>query len=300
MARPWLMLLMLAGCEGGEGTDEPTDTVPTEEDPYADLPAPAPPGTYAGTCPAMDGRVEDFESGGLRNRTFIVHLPKQTDGAGVLFLWHGNGDSAESFDGYLDGASLAKELKVITVVPDAGAGGLGMDWAVPPNDTTADEAFFDDVLACLHAQYTLDLRRVYSAGFSMGALWTSWLVMNRGDQLAAAVIFSGGSDGQIFGAGTVNPYRTPASLVPVVMTQGGPQDQVVVNFQQMTQNMSRKLREDGHTAIVCNHTQGHTPPSGFQSWAWPFLDAHVYGVDPSPYADGADPSGELPGSCVWD
>ncbi|HMV68042.1 MAG TPA: hypothetical protein PKA64_14440 [Myxococcota bacterium] len=293
-----LALALLAACSPGDG-DGPADTTP-DADPYADLPPPAQPGTYAGTCPDMSGRVRDFVSGGKTNRSFIVHVPDDVEGAGVLFLWHGNGDDAENFDRYMDGAGLAEQLHVITIVPDAGAGGLGMDWAVPPNDTTADEAFFDDTLACVAAQYAPDLRRVYSAGFSMGALWTSWLVMHRADHLAAAVIFSGGSDGSVFGAGTVNPYATPAWHLPVVMTQGGPQDQVVVNFQQMTQSMSRKLRADGDLAIVCNHNQGHTPPSGFQSWAWPFLDAHVFGASPSPYADGQDPSGELPDSCTWD
>lgn len=299
MIRAACLLALLIGCEKEEDTGDPADTTPTDADPYADLPPPAQPGTYDGTCPTMDGRVRDFTSARL-DRTFIVHLPDDPEGAGVLFLWHGNGDNADNFDRYVNGAALADDLHVITVIPDAGAGGLGMDWAVPPNDTTADAAFFDDVFACLASQYNLDLYRVYSGGFSMGALWTSWLVMNRAEHLAAAVIFSGGTDGQVFGMGTVNPYQKPDWHIPVLMTQGGPQDQVIVNFQQMTTSMSNRLREDGHTVVVCNHSQGHTPPAGFEDWTWPFIEAHVFGREPSPYADGADPSGELPAGCQWD
>lgn len=298
--RLWFALLPLVAC-GPDEADSTGDDAPVDpNDPYAGLPEPAAPATYAGTCPDMDGTVEGFESGSKRDRSFIVHLPRDPEGAGVLFLWHGNGDSAANFDRYMDAESLAKQLKVITIVPEAGAGGLGMDWAVPPNDTTNDAAFFDDVLGCLAAQYDLDLRRVYSAGFSMGALWTSWLVMHRSEHLAAAAIFSGGSDGSIFGAGVVNGYETPAWDIPVVMTQGGPSDVVIVDFQQMTRSMSTKLREDGSTAVVCSHSQGHTPPSGFDRWAWPFVEAHHYGMAASPYADGEDPSGKLPDGCAWE
>jgi hypothetical protein len=286
------------GGDGGTDTDAPAGDDTVDTDPYAGLPEPAAPGAYsAGECPAMDGVVSDFRSGRY-SRTFRVHLPRETDGAGVLFLWHGNGDSAEGFDRYMDGEGLARELGVITVIPDAGAGGLGLDWSVPPNDTKGDAGFFDDMLACLSAQYPLDLRRVYSAGFSAGALWTSWLAMNRADHLAAAVTFSGGSDGGAMGIAVVNGYKTPAWDIPVLMTEGGPSDQVIVNFEDMTESMSTQLREDGSTVVVCSHGEGHTPPSGFDRWAWDFLDAHVYGRLPSPYAGGADPSGKLPGYCA--
>ncbi|MCB9683204.1 MAG: hypothetical protein H6733_17190 [Alphaproteobacteria bacterium] len=297
MSWRWLPLMALAvACgEGGNATDDgDTDTV--GDDPYAGLPAPAPVVAYDGTCPAMDGNVEDFTAGSRNGHSFRIHLPKKTDGAGVLFLWHGNGDTAQNFDRYMDGEGLARQLKVITVIPETLGNSFGVDWTVPPNETSRDADLFDAILSCLDAQYDLDLRRVYTAGFSAGALWSSWLVMNRADHLAAAVIFSGGSDG----LGGVNPYDTPAWHIPVLMTEGGPSDQVFVNFQQMTNTMATKLRADGSTAIVCSHRQGHTPPTGYDDWAWDFLDANVFGQEPSPYADGEDPSGNLPDSCAWE
>lgn len=304
--RPLLALLPLVvvACTGGttDTSDDDTDT-DTEEgstDTEPQLPAPAEPKAYSGdACPTLDkGTVTGFESAG-RQRELIVRLPTKKKDLGVLFLWHGNGDTMENFDAYMGGQSLANDLGVIVIVPEAGAGGLGLDWAVPPNTPNPDATFFDDVLACLAEQHDLDLSRVYTAGFSAGALWSSWLVMNRADHLAAAVIFSGGSDGSLGVGPKVNPYKSPAWEIPVVMTHGGSSDQVVVNFKPMTESMAEQLREDGSTAIVCPHTQGHTPPSGFAAWAWPFLDAHRYGLSPSPYAKGKDPSGKLPDSCAW-
>lgn len=293
-----LVTTMLIAC--GPGGDGPAgdDTDALSDDPYAGLPPPAQPGTYAGTCPDMSVDVEGFASGRSQSRKFLVHVPKKAEQPGVLFLWHGNGDTAANFDRYMDGASLARKLDAIVIVPDAGAGGLGMDWSVPPNQPDeGDAAFFDDVLACLDAQFELDLRRVYTVGFSAGAMWTSWLIMNRAEHLGGAITFSGGSDGSAFGLATVNPYSTPAWDIPVLMTEGGARDEVIVNFQQMTDSMSTQLREDGSTVVVCSHTQGHTPPSGYDDWAWDFLKAHHYGIKASRYANDADPSGALPDYC---
>lgn len=306
------MSLMLAGCLVGcaadtTGTDD-TDTdaaaAGDTDGTAAQLPDPAPVAAYSGlpgaSCPDMEGDVRQMSSHTFTNRALTVVLPDKTKNAGVLFAWHGNGDTGKNFASYLNASSLADDLGVIVVAPESDAGGFGLDWGVPPNNTKGDSTFFDDILACLDAQYELDRSRVYSVGFSAGALWTSWLAMNRSDYLAATVMFSGGSDGDSGVPGVkVNPYSMPDKLIPVLMTEGGPQDEVVVNFQDMTNNMSRKLRRDGHTAIVCSHSQGHTPPNGFQNWAWDFLDAHRYGMDPSPYAS-SDPSGNLPANCTWE
>lgn len=297
MRHPLLLLPLLIACSSdADGPDGDTDAEETI------LPPPAEPPTYAGTCPDMQGEITGFSSGSQNDRSFIVHLPDDLDGAGILFLWHGNGDSARNFDRYVGGAELANTLKVIVVVPDAGLGGIGMDWAVPPNDTSDDAGFFDDLLGCVTTQYDVDLTRVYSAGFSMGALWTSWLTMHRSEHLAASVIFSGGSDGDVFGMGdgVVNPYQTPSWDIPVLMTEGGSSDMVVVQFQEMTASMSTQLRADGSTVIVCSHDQGHTPPRNYENWSWRFLKQHVFGMSPSPYADGNDPSGRLPNMCSWD
>ncbi|MCB9665222.1 MAG: hypothetical protein H6732_14015 [Alphaproteobacteria bacterium] len=305
--RTLLLGLLLGACgapadQGDLVGDDTDDTTPGADDPYAGLPAPKAPAAYSkGTCPELvAGENTKFASGKRTNREFLLRLPADPEGAGVVFMWHGNGDTMEAFDRYLDAKGAAKELDVIAVIPEAGSGGYGLDWSVPPNDPSADATFFDDLLSCLDAQYGIDRRRVYTMGFSAGALWSSWLVMHRAEHLASAVIFSGGSDGSVGIGPKVNPYAKPAWRIPVVMTEGGADDVVAVNFTQMSRSMAGKLRDDRSVAVLCSHTQGHTPPTGWNSWAWDFLDAHVHRSLPSPYADGEDPSGTLPAGCTWE
>lgn len=307
MRRVPLFVLGLTACaapsdDGPDETDETdAETDVVEDDTEPELPPPAEPAAYSnGDCPTLAaGLNEDFPTGN-KTRDVIVRVPARTKGAGVVFLWHGNGDQIANFDAYMGGQALADELKAYVVVPQGVRNQIQLDWSFPPADPTNDARLFDDLLACLAAQEPeLDLSRVYTAGFSAGALFSSWLVMNRGDHLAAAVVFSGGTDGSLGIGPKVNPYSTPPWRIPVVLTHGGATDEVVVKFKPMTENFAEQLAADGHVAILCPHSQGHTPPSGFSAWAWPFLKAHRYGLEPSPYADEADPSGELPSNCTW-
>lgn len=297
-----LLPLALFACSGGSSSGDDTDSDGASADPNANLPKPSPPADYSGgTCPKIKaGTMSGFESNGTA-RKFQVALPPEPQGAGLIFFWHGNGDTGTNFAAYLNASKIAKKYNLIVFTPEKGAGGIGLDWGVPPSNEKADLTFFDDMLSCADQQYNIDRRRVYTLGFSAGALFSSFLTLNRADHLAGAVIFSGGSDGGVSGVGGgVNDYVTPAWDIPVLMTEGGPNDQVIINFHDMTENMSTKLRADGSTVIVCHHTQGHTPPSGFDAYVWPFLDAEVFGQAKSPYADGQDPSGEIPDMCVWD
>jgi poly(3-hydroxybutyrate) depolymerase len=300
MRRVAPLLLALTACATA---DDPSTT----DDPVAGgdtdtLPEPAAPVAYSGgACPEIvDGANTGFTSAGAA-RKFQVRLPKDPTGAGVVFLWHGNGDTMSNFARAMGEDELGRLLHAIVVTPEKYVApgdtfGAMLDWGAPPRVPDTDAALFDDVLSCLDAQFGVDRRRVFSVGFSAGALWTSWLIGHRADHLAAAVVFSGGTDGDL----GVNPYATPAWDIPVLFTEGGASDQVVVNFHDMVNNQASQLRRDGSTAIVCSHTQGHTPPTGFRDWSWPFLDAHRYGLEPSPYADGQDPSGELPDTCAWE
>jgi predicted esterase len=294
----WLVGLMACSGGGDEATDTVEDSEQAEQIDTDDLlPEPANVKAYSGeACPEMSDGVVEMESAGL-DRSFVLHLPSDQDELGLLVAWHGNGDSAANFDAAIGGAALADALGVAVIVPEAGAGGIATDWGVPPTgNPNFDITFFDDMIACMAEQHTLDRRRVYAAGFSGGALWTSYLTMNRARYLAATAIFSGGTDGPA----RFNPYSSPGWAIPVLMTHGGQSDVVVVQFQTLTNNMASKLRADGSTVIVCAHGGGHTIPAGYQDWLRPFLSAHRYGMSPGPYADGNDPSGELPAYCSWE
>lgn len=300
MSRSFLAFaLLLTACTAKD--DAPAEETDGWQDEFPELPAPAEPQAYSeGECPKLvRGENTGFTSAGFE-REFQIAMPKEPEGAGVLFAWHGNGDSGGNFAAYLGAPELAKKNNVIVVTPTTAGNMLGFDWPIPPAKPTRDETFFNDLLGCLDQQFKIDRRRVFTTGFSAGALWSSYLVMHFADHLAAAVIFSGGADGGVATVGEkVNPYNTPAWDIPVLMTEGGPSDQVVIKFNQMTEAMSTQLRADGSTAIVCPHSYGHTPPPGHEAYSWPFLFAHVYGETPSPYASD-DPSGALPASCTRD
>jgi hypothetical protein len=180
--------------------------------------------------------------------------------------------------------ALSKKHGITVAVPDSCCGLV--EWRFrDTEDPVIDLALFDDLLYCLDEQLDVDNTRVYTGGFSAGALWSSYLVLHRSEFLAAAAIFSGGVDGLFF-------YETPTRLVPSLLAWGGVKDLYagVFSFDQQTKALSKKLREDGGFVIECDHGLGHTVPFGGTSWAVPFVLAHRWG-EPSPYAtSGLDAS----------
>jgi poly(3-hydroxybutyrate) depolymerase len=107
-------------------------------------------------------------------------------------------------------------------------------------DAAPDLALFDDLLSCLSEQFQADTTRVYTTGFSAGALWTSYLVVNRAEYLTAAVILSGG-------VGMFFQYQTPAYRLPVLLAWGGPRDTFnggLVRFNELTEAFRDALVAD--------------------------------------------------------
>lgn len=230
-----------------------------------------------GACPEFSAGANTFTSYDLE-RSVSVYLPDDPAGAGLVFLWHGAGDSAGNFARALGAQTIADEYDVIAVVPSA-SGALPFEWAImPDNDRDIDATLFDDVVSCLDAQYDIDNTRIYTTGFSAGALWSTWLTLHRSEYLAASTTFSGGTDRTIIG------YETPARQIPVLAIHGGPSDvfAVIIHFDEMTQAMTDALVADGHPVIECDHDSGHTIPFDPYEWAFPFLFSQVYGVPSLP------------------
>lgn len=291
-----LMTTAIWAC-GGDG-DGPPDSSPDSSSAVIDAAVPSNPAAPAalepyseGACPTLVDGAQSFRSAG-RDRTLQVSLPSDPSGAGLLFMWHGNGDNAANFHAALGGPEAAESEHLIVVAPDNCCGNGILDWPVGLGlDPGPDETLFDDLIACTSSQFGIDTYRVYTTGFSAGGLWSSRLLMVRSEYLAGAVIFSGGTDA------FVNTYMTPLYDVPVILLHGGTWDQVVFSFQAITESFAASLVQDGHTVVLCNHGLGHMVPPGFAAWSWPFLSAHRFG-QPSPYA-GSDPSGALPDYCTF-
>ena len=215
-------------------------------------------------------------------RQVDLYLPDTPEGAPVLFIWHGLGDNPTNMARAFGAQQIANRFDAVVVVPHSSGQFFTSEWSFYGNSTRTDAYLFDETLGCLHSQFEVDLNRIYTTGFSAGALWSSWLLMNRSEYLAAVVLFSGG-------AGPINPYRSPAHNTPVLSFFGGDSDLFangLINFADLTNMLVSLLLEDGHFVILCNHNEGHTIPLNPMVYAIPFLFEHQFNSPTSPYEGG--------------
>lgn len=186
-------LLIAAACGGGdESVSESTaSTVPTTT---------APPTTSVGEptvdCDSVPKGMSEFalDAGGGEHDV-RVFVPTSYDGSSELPLvvnFHGfgsNGQQQASLSGYEE---LADEEGFVvvhpTAVPASGDEQGRNSWeAVERDDPAKDDfAFTNELLDLLIEDYCVDETRVYATGMSGGGLFTSQLVCEMSDRLAAA------------------------------------------------------------------------------------------------------------------
>jgi polyhydroxybutyrate depolymerase len=140
---------------------------------------------------AQQGTVMTFTVDGVK-RQALVFAPKETkEKAPLVFAWHGHG-------GNMRGASQGMHIQ--TVWPEAIVvypQGLPTKSTVDPQglrpgwQQTAglygdrDLKFFDEMLATLKQRYSVDDSRIYTTGFSNGAVFSYLLWAERGGVIAA-------------------------------------------------------------------------------------------------------------------
>ncbi len=311
--------------------DAPADQAPAADAPVADAPVAdaqpdvtstpdaavadaAEPPVEADPCDALHaGTVSNYTVDGTA-RSFILTLPQGATATGghwpVVFNWHGLGDTARNFNGLLAGQVDNATMPFILVTPESTHLGptttpLGLEWdeimVSPPN---REARLFDAVVRCLDARWGVDRDRVYTVGFSAGAIMSDLLAVLRGDQLAAVVSYSGGYFADPENPPTLGPLRgavswpelTTRNRYTQLMLFGGATDTfnlvvATAHFDQFARNDATFLRAMGHDVIVCDHGGGHRVPTavmGAQLVA--FFAAHPRGAGPSPWAS-ALPSG---------
>jgi predicted esterase len=276
-------------CASTSSTTTANSSAPTADAATASDTATAPDTPPVDAAPPPEPFVEGdnvLVTAGLE-RHVRVYFPADVQQAPVVFAWHGSGDKAKSFASALQASKLAQATGAIVVVPDACSNTLNpppancavlpFTWGWKFEAGGIDAPLFDDVLARLAATASIDSKRIYSLGFSAGALQTTWLLMNRADKLAAAVTFSGGTSDFL-------PYQKPVWPLPVMAFSGGASDQVIIQFAESTADMVQHLVADGSFVIDCKHNQGHTVPSNGLTAAWKFLSAQTLGQTESPTA----------------
>ncbi len=323
VARFALALVLLTGCGSDPASpavtpDASVDTpaVDTSVDtPAVDAPATtdavvdAEPPADAQKPPLMTGSCDDLHAGTVTGfmvdgaaRTFILSLPSGATAPGghwpVVFNWHGLGDTATNFNGLMSTQVNNATMPFILVTPESTHLGpttqpVGLDWDELLVTTPNREArLFDAVMGCLDTRFGVDRDRVYTMGFSAGAIMSDLLAVLRGDQLAAVVTYSGG-----YFANPANPMTlgalssfvswpdlTTRNAYPQLMLHGGMTDTfslvvATARFNVFAENDQSWLRARGHDVIVCDHSGGHRVPGALMGrQVVEFLAAHRRGV----------------------
>lgn len=282
------------------------------------MPPPLP--TYAGTCPTLVhsplaalARNRNFQSRG-DSREFLLLVPSTytpTKRYPVIFGYHWLNASANSVvrDAQLE--SAVEQFEFIAVLPEnlvvGGRKAYQFDWPfveqmVTPQSALKEIGFFEDALACVAQQFSVDPTRVHVFGASAGGLWTAYFSTTPGINRVASVLTISGGLGQ---EALTNLWRIDyvpqPNKFPTLVVWGGATDFFILNFDVASRRYRDALRADGHFVAQCIHSGGHgVPPftgptdggTRFPSF-WEFFREHPFGLPPgtSPWrSTGLPPS----------
>ncbi len=287
-------------------------------------PPPPPPGpTINFTCPndapRIDNGTNEWPGGVTGNapRTFHALIPNMDPGTklGVVFSWHGIGESLDRWVSMTRIANDSPDFPFIVISPhDTGMqpnqDPPGLYWDMlysSPGDDNVDAKLFESILGCLVLDYPIETTRLYSYGFSGGAVITNMLQVRYPDLFAATAPMSGAWFSDPAQEAMVDPSGTGRQFLPglgvdwnsmgagqetVLMTHGGEQDTYgmmnieVINFHNANIAAIDYLTANGRNVIDCAHTGGHTLHSDFTiPDLVAFFKAHTW-HEASPWADG--------------
>jgi len=214
-----------------EPTEVPEPTVePTEEPEPEPTEAPESAATEAGdvecaTDAAPGNESYEIESGG-NSYAYSLLVPKDYDGTPVSLVlnFHGlgsNGGQQAGFSGYpaLANAEGFAVLHPTGLVIDPEDGRSSWELSLAATDARDDVQFVRDLLDEVAGRICYDAARVYSTGMSNGGLFSSELICQLGDRIAAAASVAGV---------THSPSCEPSRPVPYIAFHGI--DDVVVPY----------------------------------------------------------------------
>jgi predicted esterase len=255
-------------------------------------------------------------------RTFNVTLPADTSHMALLFLWHGWMQDPAKFANEIvydvpagkwvpfDPNAFPMPLMIVTPTDNKLIPPFGLDWDIVSG--AEDFPFFDGMLECLNKQYRVEPKRIYSFGFSAGAVFTNLLSAKYPHLFAATISESGTwfndqaewSDVQIPIIQWKWPAFNPGDGGDVLLTHGGPNDfATIISLESANQKALPFLFNQGRTVTECYHTFGHTlEPDLTQANIYQFMWDHELG-SPSPNGlTGGFPTPERPvgaSSCIF-
>ncbi|MBL92755.1 MAG: hypothetical protein CMH56_13200 [Myxococcales bacterium] len=264
-------------------------------------------------CPddreVLPGDNDTWNVDGLA-RSFYADFPMDMSAkVGVIFTWHGVGDSVANWRGLVaPDPNADPDFPFVVITPVSTqmspvAEPAGIDWDIflsGEGDDNREARLFETILGCLDTQFELDTRRIFTGGFSGGALVSAMLYSRYPDVVAAAAVLSGAFlndpiQVESIDTGPVDVEIAWGDLLPdyknpILMSRGGPNDTYglaygplnieVINFETTMQASQTYLGEAGRLMIDCPHTSGHYWPPGLTvSAVIDFFKAHPLGTE---------------------
>lgn len=295
--------------DAGSTTPDATQPPPSDTtDPPPDTPDP--PDFDAGPAvvkcsPIVEGKSTVSVNG--KNRTFFVQLPNDTSKMALLFLWHGWNQDPQKFANEIvydvpsgkwvrfDPNGFKMPLMIVTPADTGLLPPFGLDWDIV--NGAKDFPYFEAMLQCINAQYSIEKKRVYSFGFSAGAVFTNLLASQYPHLFAATIAESGmwyndkpeQADVQF---GFIMSWKWPnlnsSDRGNVLLTHGGDGSNgsgrdfaTVADLESANKKAVPFLTSNGRTVVECSHTFGHTlDPDLTQSMYYDYMWSHSLGGSP--------------------
>jgi len=140
----------------------------------------------------------------------------ETSATPILFNFHGFGGSASQFISRADMRAEAELNSFILVYPQGSCLDGVPHWNPCPidgdNKSSADDlGFFEAMVNEISSEYTLDMERIYAAGFSNGGMMAYGLANYKSDLIAAVASVSGSM---------LDCLETPSHPMPVLHLHG--------------------------------------------------------------------------------
>ncbi len=243
------------------------------------------------------------------NRRLKVQLPASTSGPmAVLFLWHGWNQDERWSDEVVwdlprgqwlpfDPNAFPMPLMIVSPLDRNLLPPLGLDWNISNGE--GDVEFFDAIMQCIQQQFTIDRDRIYSFGFSAGAVMTNLLSAHYPHLFAATISESGAwfndraewSDIIVGASGTLFPLVMwdwpafePEDGGNVLLTHGGQMDfATIISLESANAKALGFLHANGRKVTECSHDFGHTlAPDLTQRNLYDWMWAHRRGGAPVP------------------